>query len=195
MVKFQFVRIAVASSLALAAAAALASSDYLLELDGIDGASTTKSPPQSIEVTSFSWGASNPSSVGAGSGGGAGKVNVQDLSVTSNVKTAREASSGMATGKRAPVAADVSSDGPADVAAASPKVGDVATLTLNVRESPSKASTGGTGKACAPGKHFADAVLTAQGKRYQMQDVMVTSCTVQGSTRTMQLTGHVTLIK
>jgi type VI secretion system secreted protein Hcp len=60
-------------------------SDYLLEIDGIKGESTDKKFPGTIEVESFSWGASNAGSHGAGSGGGAGKVSMQDLHFTTNV--------------------------------------------------------------------------------------------------------------
>jgi len=37
---------------------------------------------QSSAINSFSWGASNPGTTHSGGGGGAGKVNVQDLSLT-----------------------------------------------------------------------------------------------------------------
>ena len=196
MNKFVFVTVTVTSSLVLSAATALAASDYLLEIKGIDGQAAAKSPPQSIEVYAFSWGASNASSTAAGSGGGVGKVNVQDLSVTrSSATVASEVGSGQATGKQAVAASDVAGAASPAAAATSPRVGDVATLTVMVRESPTKASTGGTSRGCAPGKHFDDAVLTASGKRYQMQDVVVTSCTVQGSERKWELKGHVTLIK
>jgi hypothetical protein len=58
-------------------APALAASDYLLQLDEPHG------KPSSIEIQSFSWGVSNP-------GAGPGRVTV----------AARDAGSGMATGKR-----------------------------------------------------------------------------------------------
>jgi type VI secretion system secreted protein Hcp len=48
--------------------------DYFLQIEGVDG--TT----QEIEVLSWSWGASNPTSVGS-SGMSAGKVSFSDLSV------------------------------------------------------------------------------------------------------------------
>ena len=73
---------AAVSSLLMAASPAFAASDYLLQLDPVKGESMETAAPQNIEVESFSWGASNPSSAATGSGAGAGKVNVQDLSVT-----------------------------------------------------------------------------------------------------------------
>ncbi|MCK9351620.1 MAG: type VI secretion system tube protein Hcp [Candidatus Paceibacterota bacterium] len=53
-----------------------ASADMFLEIEGIPGeAGTTQS---GIEIESWSWGASNPSSVGSG-GMGSGKVSMQDF--------------------------------------------------------------------------------------------------------------------
>jgi hypothetical protein len=37
--------------------------------------------------------------------------------------------------------------------------------------------------------------MCAAGKRYQLKDVMVTSCTVKGGQREIRVRGHVTLIK
>jgi type VI secretion system secreted protein Hcp len=58
-------------------------SDYLLELDGIKGESLDPKHPGTIEVLSFSWGATNQGSFGTG--GGAGKVSVHDLTITKSV--------------------------------------------------------------------------------------------------------------
>ncbi|TCR64329.1 type VI secretion system tube protein Hcp [Bosea sp. BK604] len=60
-------------------------SDYLLEIDGIEGESNDSKHKNTIEIQSFSWGASNPGSAAAGGGGGAGKVSFQDLHFTSSV--------------------------------------------------------------------------------------------------------------
>ena len=57
-------------------------SDYLLELDGIKGESRDRRHPSSIEISSWSWGASNAGSTGGGSGGGTGKVVFQDFHFT-----------------------------------------------------------------------------------------------------------------
>jgi type VI secretion system secreted protein Hcp len=62
--------------------ASAASVDYYLEIDGIDGESTSKDHPGTIEVDSWSFGASNPSTVGSGTGGGTGKVQMQDFHFT-----------------------------------------------------------------------------------------------------------------
>ena len=56
-------------------------SDYLLEIEGVKGESQDEKHPGSIEVESFSWGATNPGSVAAGTAGA--KVSFQDLHFTS----------------------------------------------------------------------------------------------------------------
>ncbi len=63
---------------ALTAPVVRGASDYLLELDGIKGESSDGGHKETIEVLSWSLGASNPT---ASSGGGAGKVSFSDLSV------------------------------------------------------------------------------------------------------------------
>ncbi len=57
-------------------------SDYLLEIDKVKGEAKDSKLKDCIEVDSFSWGASNPASFGAGGGGGTGKVSMQDLHFT-----------------------------------------------------------------------------------------------------------------
>jgi hypothetical protein len=183
----------------LAGPAIAASSDYLLELDGIKGEAASAGPRQTIEISSFSWGVSNPTSVGSGSSGmSAGKVSVQDLSVMrapespASVATARERGSGMASGKRV-ASADGAGEAGADVAV-SPPVGSVGELTVLVRESPSKGSNSPRA-TCAQGKHISRASLTGNGQRYEMQDLVVSSCDVQGEVTKMTLTGKVTHTK
>jgi type VI secretion system secreted protein Hcp len=56
--------------------------DTYLKLDNIDGETTTKGFEKQIEIYSFSWGASNPTSVGpGGSGLGAGRVSVSSFNI------------------------------------------------------------------------------------------------------------------
>lgn len=97
-----YLRTIIVAALGIASVPAFAASDYLLQLDDVKGEKST------IEVQSWSWGTSNPTSVGS-SGMSAGKVSVQDLSVMkapqagqdfTAVITARDAGSGMATGRR-----------------------------------------------------------------------------------------------
>lgn len=58
----------------------MASVDYFLKITGIDGESTDKKHGKSIDILSWSWGASNAGSHASGGGGGAGKVSFQDFS-------------------------------------------------------------------------------------------------------------------
>lgn len=48
--------------------------DAFLELDGVEGESTRAGFEGQIEMQSFSFGASNPTSIGSGGGAGAGKA-------------------------------------------------------------------------------------------------------------------------
>jgi type VI secretion system secreted protein Hcp len=58
----------------------MADADCFLKIDGIEGESLDNDHAGEIEVLSWSWGASQPGSMAYGSGGGAGKVNMQDFS-------------------------------------------------------------------------------------------------------------------
>jgi type VI secretion system secreted protein Hcp len=60
-------------------------SDYLLEIDGIKGESNDEKHKETIEVESFSWGATQTGSFAHGGGGGAGKVSFQDIHFVSHV--------------------------------------------------------------------------------------------------------------
>jgi hypothetical protein len=199
MSKNGIVKFAVASALAFSAGSAIAASDYLLEIKGVAGESGATDTSQTIEISSFSWGTSNPTSVGSG-GLSAGKASMQGMTgapaaaQSAAVQTARESGTGMATGKSA-APATAAAGGPADAAAAPPKVGDMATVTVFYRESPTQMPPRKTSTACTKGEHIAEAVLTAQGQRYEMHDVVVTGCPVANGQRGKELTGHVTLIK
>ena len=63
-------------------------SDYLLEIDGIKGESQDKKHGGTIEVSSFSWGMSQPASAASGGGAGSGKVSFQDIHFTTTVSKA-----------------------------------------------------------------------------------------------------------
>ena len=62
-------------------------SDYLLELDGVKGESKDDVHKETIEIASWSLGASNPTNVGS-SGLSAGKVSYSDLSVMISLEKA-----------------------------------------------------------------------------------------------------------
>jgi type VI secretion system secreted protein Hcp len=63
--------------------------DMFLKLDGIPGESRDSKHKGEIEIESFSWGASNSGSAAHGSGGGAGKVAMQDFSFVTRVSRRR----------------------------------------------------------------------------------------------------------
>lgn len=63
-------------------------SDYILEIEGLKGESKDGKFKEAIDVESFSWGASNPTSFGYGGGGGTGKVSFQDIHFTKKVDKA-----------------------------------------------------------------------------------------------------------
>lgn len=61
----------------------MAQADYFLKIEGIEGESTDAKHKNEIEVLSWSWGETNAGAhVGGSSGGGAGKVHMQDFSFT-----------------------------------------------------------------------------------------------------------------
>jgi type VI secretion system secreted protein Hcp len=63
-------------------------SDFLLEIDGIKGESNDSKHKETIDIESFSWGATQPGTFATGGGGGAGKVSFQDIHFVSNVNKA-----------------------------------------------------------------------------------------------------------
>lgn len=68
----------------VAAPAGAGSTDYLLELGGVEGESSDDKHKNQIEILSYSWGATQTShAAGAGGGMGAGKVSMQDISAPS----------------------------------------------------------------------------------------------------------------
>jgi type VI secretion system secreted protein Hcp len=58
--------------------------DYFLKLDGIDGESADSNHKNEIQIMSFSWGASQVSSVAGTGGSGAGKASLSDISVVTH---------------------------------------------------------------------------------------------------------------
>ncbi len=66
----------------------MASVDYFLKIDGIEGESEDSKHKNEIEVMSWSWGESQTGSHAGGGGGGAGKVSMNDFSFTMRVNKA-----------------------------------------------------------------------------------------------------------
>ncbi len=56
--------------------------DMFLKLEGIEGESADKTHGKEIDILAWSWGLSQSGSFHVGGGGGAGKANFQDISLT-----------------------------------------------------------------------------------------------------------------
>ena len=62
--------------------------NLFMKVDGADGESANAKHKNWVDIDSFSWGASQPSTMHVGGGGGAGKVTFQDLTVVAPVDKA-----------------------------------------------------------------------------------------------------------
>jgi type VI secretion system secreted protein Hcp len=62
--------------------------DMFLKIDNVPGESQDKSRKDQIDVLAWSWGVSNSGTFHLGGGGGAGKANFQDISLTKYVDQA-----------------------------------------------------------------------------------------------------------
>jgi type VI secretion system secreted protein Hcp len=62
--------------------------DITLKIDGVDGESKIDGHEDEIDVLSWSWGLTQSGSMHVGGGGGAGKANIQDVSITKYVDKA-----------------------------------------------------------------------------------------------------------
>jgi type VI protein secretion system component Hcp len=60
---------------------------------------------------------------------------------------------------------------------------------------PGNATSQQLDRACASGKHFDKVELSMRGQVTELNDVVVSSCSVAGKERRYELKGHVTLIK
>ena len=59
--------------------------DILLKIDGVEGESVIQNHEGEIDILSWSWGMSQSGTMHNGGGGGAGRVNIQDISFTKTV--------------------------------------------------------------------------------------------------------------
>ena len=62
--------------------------DILLKIEGVDGESVIDGHEKEIDVLAWSWGMTQSGSMHVGGGGGSGKVNIQDVSLTKYVDKA-----------------------------------------------------------------------------------------------------------
>lgn len=144
--------------------AAMAASDYLLELDGVEGEG-----PASIEISSWSWGTSNSSSVSsprdAASGQATGRRH-HGPSVTASQNT--QSLRGRATVSDLSMvhSADMSTLGTLDEVQAFSLTFDKASPVL--------------AKVCQ-GKHFASVQLRGRGETFVVENAAVTGCDAPSS--------------
>ena len=69
----------------------MAQVDYSLKFKGIEGEATDHAHKGEIELLDWSWGETNAGTHGNGSGGGAGKVSMQDFHFVAKVSKASPA--------------------------------------------------------------------------------------------------------
>lgn len=74
--------------------------DMFLKLDGVDGESIDKEYAKCIDILSWTWGMSQTGTTHHGSGGGAGKVAVEDITITKYIdKSSLQLTSNSCSGK------------------------------------------------------------------------------------------------
>src|SRR5262245_9505067 len=66
----------------------MAAVDYFLKIDGIEGEATDPDHPGEIELAAWNWGEQQSGTHAAGSGGGAGKVSMNDFHFTMELNKA-----------------------------------------------------------------------------------------------------------
>src|SRR5262245_54497218 len=77
--------------------------DYYLKIDGIEGESEDDKHKGAIELQSFSWGETQQGTMAFGGGGGAGKVQFQDIHCASHTsKASPKLAIACATGQHIP---------------------------------------------------------------------------------------------
>jgi hypothetical protein len=203
--------IILAASVALGAMspAMAASADYYLIIDGVDGESTV-----AAKISSWSLGASNPTTSSSGASGRSENPlyvppvsgGTNPLAVEHTVKSPRDASSGLATGRKSGElqAADFNRDGRVDFAEAS-QVDQVGPLTVSL---PRDAATAVCARQGNTGKPNNGHLISSDGTIYDLSQMSIvcssgaagiTGGAVAGIVIAASMkhtkTGHVTLMK
>ena len=144
---------------ALAAPASAAVNAYL-HLDNPKGESSAKSAPEKkIEIESWSFGATNPATA---------KVSMQDMHLSTNATTPDPTSQRLAV---------------SDPGASGPKTTSKrqhGSVTISKPLDRGSVTVKGNLPGCTVGAAYADAVLQTAYIRYELKEVMVSSCTISG---------------
>jgi hypothetical protein len=183
---------------AIASPAAAGSTDYLLELGGVQGESQDDKHKNQIEILSYSWGATQSSHSTGGGGMGAGKVSMQGISAPTapggegktskvdaiNIKQNVPAS---AAGGVQVAVGDVTGDG-ADAASGLPTgKRQHKPLILSMPLATGSVTVRGKFPGCMVGARYPTMRLGNAARRYTLQDAVITSCaTVRGGAAPME---------
>ncbi|MBM5811302.1 MAG: type VI secretion system tube protein Hcp [Gammaproteobacteria bacterium] len=158
----------------LAGLPAWSASDVYLKLGGVEGELADGTPAEPLSVVSWSFGASKPS--------------------TARVVAPREPQTGQASGKREPA---VDTGATTEATGAKRQHNPIIfrkTLDFVVAES-DHPTLKVLLERCASGAPIQDATFASATERWELKEVVVTSCALSGGQRTMSLKGHITLIK
>ncbi len=162
---------------------ALAAADYYLEIDGVEGEAAT-----TIDVESWSWGAS-----GSAASDRSANLNPSKSNIDKQAQPLRENGSLSVIAAQKPASAqakatnlntsrsNVYRQGQAGTA---PPPQPVETSNLNLSKSNinRQQQAAQAAPVCTVGKHFPRATLTGQGLRWELKNVMVSSCAADGMT-------------
>jgi hypothetical protein len=174
-------RSAVIASL-LVSGTAWASSDYLLQIEDLKDGAAIKGPP--LEVMSFSFGASQPATVGNGSLS-AGRMAASSRHQKTGHVTLMKREAAPGAMPSAPVAVgDVDGDG--KTGAMAPRSPGPGTVTLHMDGSPAQVAAR-QASVCTQSKHFPSATLNGRGKTWVLSDVMVSSCAMMDGQQAVSL--------
>lgn len=165
---------------------ALAAADYYVEIDGVEGEAAS-----SIEIESWSWGASNPAPAGQSANLNLSKSNInkvappgEPLPENGSLRVITPAKPSSAQAKASNLNSSRSNVYRQGPVAADPPPQPVETSNLNLSKSNinRQKPSADTVRICAVGKHFPRATLTGQSLRWELKEVIVTSCAADGMT-------------
>lgn len=171
----------------LCAAPAYAGSDYLLELGGVEGETAGDKHKNEIEILSYSWGATRAQRQADALTDGLMVIRymsgVAGASETKGEKDGKIGENAPAAGDVRVAAGDVDGDGRADVASPRDAASGLPTgkrqhkpMMLTAPLAKGSLTVRGKFPGCAVGTRYPSIALSGTGKRYTLQDAIITSC-------------------